>query len=388
MTRIPHVFLALLLLSSCGKEEKRAERPPPEVSIVEVEPHDVPVWLDFIAHTQSSQDVQIYARVTGFLDKRVYTEGAIVHAGDVLFQMDQKPYQVQLDAAKAALAQHQARLTTAAAKLARVRPLAKLNALSQKDLDNAMGEVNAAQAAVDQAKANVAAAELNLSYCTIVSPVTGITAAALQQDGTYIGDLNTKLTSVAVVSPMWVNYSVSENQLLSIRTQVEKGLLRAPANDEHEVEIILSDGTVYPQKGRISFRAPSYNPKTGTFLVRATVENPDGLLLPNQFVQSRVLGFVRPGAIEVPQRAVRQSAKGHFVWVVSDDGKAELRPVEVGDWHEDDWFISQGLRAGDKVVVDGALTLQSGMMVKAEPFEGGEESRTGSTTSPAQPQTR
>jgi membrane fusion protein (multidrug efflux system) len=388
MTRIPQFFLALLLLSSCGKEETRAERPPPEVSVVDVEPHDVPVWLDFVAQTQSSQDVQIYARVTGFLDKRVYTEGAIVHAGDVLFQMDQKPYQVQLDAAKAALAQQEARLTTAAAKLARVRPLARLNALSQKDLDNATGEVNAAQAAVDQAKANVAAAELNLSYCTIASPVTGITAAALQQDGTYIGDLNTKLTSVAVVSPMWVNYSVSENQLLSIRTQLEKGLLRAPANDEHEVEIILSDGTVYSHKGRISFRAPSYNPKTGTFLVRATVENPDGLLLPNQFVQSRVLGFVRPGAMEVPQRAVRQSAKGHFVWVVNDDGKAELRPVEVGDWHEDDWFISQGLRAGDRVVVDGALTLQSGMMVKAEPLEGGEESRTGSTTSPAQPQTR
>jgi membrane fusion protein, multidrug efflux system len=345
------------------------------------------VWLDFVAQTQSSQQVEIYARVTGFLDKRVYAEGTIVHAGDVLFQMDHRPYQVQLDAAKAALAQQQARLTTAEAKLARVRPLAKLNALSQKDLDNATGEVNAAQAAVDGAKANVATAELNLSYTTIVSPVTGITAAALQQDGTYIGDLNTKLTSVAVVSPMWVNYSVSENQLLALRTQLAKGSLRAPEGDQHEVEIILSDGSTFPQKGKISFRAPAFNAKTGTFLVRATVDNPDGLMLPNQYVQSRVLGFTRPDAILVPQRAVHQSAKGHIVWVVGEGGKAELRPVDVGDWQGDDWFITDGLRAGETVVVDGALTLQPGALVKAEPLVPGEESSTGSTAPPAQ-QTR
>jgi membrane fusion protein, multidrug efflux system len=383
MTRIVPFSLALLLmLAGCGKDEKRAERPPPEVSTATVEPRDVPVWLDFVAQTQSSQQVEIYARVTGFLDKRVYTEGTIVHVGDVLFQMDHKPYQVQLDAAKAALAQQQARLTTAEAKLARVRPLTKLNALSQKDLDNATGEVNAAQAAVDGAKANVATAELNLSYTTIVSPVTGISAAAQQQDGTYIGDLNTKLTNVAVVSPMWVNYSISENQLLSLRTQLAKRTLRAPEDDQHEVEIILSDGSTFPEKGKVSFRAPAYNPKTGTFLVRATVDNPDGLLLPNQFVQSRVLGFSRPDAILVPQRAVHQSAKGHFVWVVDGAGKAELRPVNVGDWNGDDWFVSEGLKAGEKVIVDGSLTLQPGTLVKAEPLERGEESRTGSTTPP------
>jgi len=376
--------VALTTLCGCGKEEKKTERPPPAVSIVTVEPREVPVSMEFVAQTQSSQQVQIYARVTGFLDKRMYTEGAIVKAGDVLFQMDAKPYEVQVTAAKAALAQQQARLTTMQAKLARVRPLTKLDALSQKDLDNAIGEVNTSQALVDQAKANLAQAELNLSYTTIVSPVAGVTSAALQQDGTYIGELNTALTSVAVVSPMWVNYSISENQLLDIRNEIERGLVIAPKDDSHEVEVSLPNGSIFPHKGRISFRSPSFNAKTGTFLVRAVVDNPEGLLRPNQYVRSRVLGFVRPNAVLVPQRAVRQTAKGHVVWVVDNDGKAEPRPVVVGDWQGDDWFISEGLRSGDKVVVDGGSTLQPGTMVKAEPLgeKPSEATATGSSTAP------
>lgn len=374
----------LILITGCGKEVKHADHAVPEVSVLVVEPREVPVSMDFVAQTQSSQQVQIYARVTGFLDKRVYTEGAVVKAGDVLFQLDPKPYQVQLDAAKAALAQQQARLTTAQAKLVRVRALARLNALSQKDLDNATGEADSAAALVDQAKANVASAELNLSYTTITSPVSGITAAAQQQDGTYIGDLNTRLTSVSVVSPIWANYSVSENLLHSVRSQIAGGTLRAPADDNHEVEILQPDGTVFPHKGHISFRAPEYNAKTGTFLVRAVVDNPDDVLLPNQFVRSRVLGFERPDAILVPQRAVHQSAKGHFVWVVDDAGKSEFRPVVVGDWHENDWFISEGLKQGDKVIVDG-IVLEPGTVVKAEPLETkpGTEILTGSSTKPS-----
>lgn len=372
------------LLAGCGKKQEQAERPPPAVSTITVASRDVPVSMDFIAQTQSSQQVKIFARVTGFLDKRLYTEGEMVKAGQTLFQMDAKPYEVQVAAAKAALSQQQARLTTAQAKLARVRPLTALNALAQKDLDNATGEVNSAQALVDQAKANLAQAELNLSYTTITSPVTGLAAAALQQDGTYIGALNTQLTSVEAVSPMWVNYSVSEIQLLEFRNQMQSGRLRAPGGDTYDVEISLPDGALYPHRGQISFRSPSFNAKTGTFLVRATVDNSEGVLRPNQYVRSRVLGFVRPDAILVPQRAVRQTAKGQAVWVVSKEGKSELRPVKVGDWQGDDWFISEGLAAGDQVVVDGASTLQPGMLVKAEPL-GEPEIRTGSTTPASAP---
>ncbi len=362
------IVAGALVLAGCGKHEEHVERPPPTVSTVTVEPRDVPVSMDFIAQTQSSQQVDIYARVTGFLDKRTYVEGGTVNAGDVLFRMDAKPYEVQVAAAKAALAQQQARLSIAQARLARVRPLVKLDALAQKDLDNATGEAQTAQALVDQAQANLAQAQLNLSYTTIISPVHGITSAALQQDGTYIGTLNTKLTSVAAVSPIWVNYSVSENQLLAMRNQVKSGVLRAPENETYDVEISLPDGSIFPHKGRISFRSPSFDPRTGTYLVRATVDNPDGLLRPNQYVRSRVLGFIRPNAILIPQRAVRRTAKGEAVWIADKDGRAELRPVVVGDWQGDDWFISEGLASGEQVIVDGASTLQPGMTVKAEPM--------------------
>jgi membrane fusion protein (multidrug efflux system) len=301
------VLVGALALAGCGKAEKQAQRPPAKVATVTVEPKNIPVSEEFMGRAESSQQVEIYARVTGFLEKRTYTEGAIVQAGAVLFEIDPNPYQVQVDAAKAALAQQEARLTTAQAKLARVDPLVKLNALSQKDLDNATGEVNAAQAAVDVAKANLQEADLDLSYATITSPLTGRASAALQQDGTYIGNLNTKLANVFAVSPVWVNYSVSEGQLLRYRKQEEEGELRGPGNGTYEVEISLPDGSIFPHRGRISFRAPAYNPQTGTYLVRVTVDNPDGLLRPNQYVRCRVLGFIRPDAILIPKRAVQQT---------------------------------------------------------------------------------
>jgi membrane fusion protein, multidrug efflux system len=373
------VLAGALALAACGKADKQAQRPPPKVATVTVEPRNVPVSEEFMARTESSQQVEIYARVTGFLEKRTYTEGATVQAGTVLFEIDPKPYRVQVDGAKAALAQQEARLTTAQAKLARVGPLVKLNALSQKDLDNATGEVNAAQAAVDVAKANLDEADLNLSYATITSPLTGRASAALQQDGTYIGELNTKLASVFAVSPIWVNYSVAEADLLRFRKEAEEGELRGPGNDAYEVEISLPDGSIFPHKGRVSFRAPAYNPQTGTFLVRVTVDNPDGLLRPNQYVRCRILGFIRPDAIVVPERAVQQTANGSAVWVVRKDGAAELRPVVTGDLHGDDIFITEGLAPGDQVIVDGAGTLEPGALVKAEPLR---KVGSGSTTAP------
>jgi membrane fusion protein (multidrug efflux system) len=188
------------LLAGCTKEQPKPQAPPPEVAMIKIEPRDVPVTFEYVAQTQSSQQVEIRARVSGFLDKRTYTEGAIVKEGQVLFLMDKKPFEAQLDAMQGALAQQQARLQTAQANLARVKPLAAQNALSQKDLDDALGQEQAAAAAVETAKAEVVQAQLNLSYCTIASPVTGITGAAMQQDGAYVNPLNSQLT-VAVLSP-------------------------------------------------------------------------------------------------------------------------------------------------------------------------------------------
>ncbi len=328
----------------------------------------MPAVFEYVAQTQSSRQVNIQARVDGFLEKRVYTEGSIVKAGQVLFLMDMKPFQAQVDAAKAQVSKSQAALDVAKQNLDRVKPLAQAEALSQKDLDDATGNFETASASLDASKAQLTTAQLNLSYCTITSPVDGISGAAAQADGTYLNQSNSQLTTVAVLSPMWVNFSLSENEYQALRDKVETGQLRRAPTGSYVVEIVLVDGSMFPHTGQITFTDPAYNSQTGTFLIRAQVDNPKGLLRPNQYVRVRVKGATRPNAILIPQRAVLQGAKGHFVWVVDKDSKAENRPVTVGDWSGDDWVISEGLREGDRVVVDGGLKLGPGVALNPKPL--------------------
>ena len=357
-----------LILAACTREES-AHGPspqPPAVSVLTVSQRDVPVDFEYVARTQSSHLVNIQARVSGFLERRLYNEGAVVKEGQVLFQMDDRPFRVQLAQAEAALAKQVAAYETARLNLARTRPLAEQDALSQKDLDDATGQYHSTAASVEQARAQVEAAKLDLSYTTISSPVTGVSSAALQTDGTYISPQNSLLTTVAVLSPMWVNFNISENEMQKFRDQVAQGVLLTPQGREYEVEIVLVDGSVFPHTGRMTFAEPSYDPQTGTFLIRISVPNPQGILRPNQYVRARLKGAVRPNAILVPQRAVQQGAKGHFVWIVGPDGKAEQRPVTVGEWHGEDWFIFDGVKNGELVAVDGTLTLQPGMAVSVK----------------------
>ncbi len=305
---------------------------PVEVTAVTVSPRDVPVNFEFVAQTQSSRQANIQARVSGFLEKRVYTEGSLVKEGQALFLMDAKPFKVQVDAQAAALARQEAGLEVARADLERTKPLVAQDALSQKNLDDANGQFLAAAAAVEEAKARLETAKLNLSYCTIVSPVTGITGAAQQQDGTYVSPRNSLLTTVAVLSPIWVNFSLSGNQMHTCREQVLKGQPRPPRDGSFVVEVLLVDGSLFPHTGRITFAAPSFSAETGTFLIRASVLNPDGILRPNAYVRARLTGAVRPGAILVPRRSVQEGSEGNFVWVVDREGKARPRPVAVGKW--------------------------------------------------------
>jgi len=365
MHRLLITVAVLALVAGCGKEERKPEaHAPVEVSAITVTPRDTPVSYEYVGQSQSSHQVQIRARVDGFLDKRVYSEGTMVKAGDVLFLQDPKPFEAQLAAAKGALAEQQARLTTANDNLAQVKPLAALNALSQKDLDDATGSQAAAAAAVQTAKANVDTAELNLSYTRIKSPINGLSSFARVQDGAYVNPTNSLLTYVEQVDPVWVNFTLSENDVLGFRQDASAGRLLLPEKDDYTVEVILADGSVYPQKGRITFANADYNPQTGTFLLRATLPNPKGDLHPGQFVRVRVSGPVRLNAILVPQQAVLQGAKGHFVIVVDKESKAQVRGVKVGPWYGDDWFITEGLQAGDVVVTDGVARLSPGAPVK------------------------
>jgi membrane fusion protein (multidrug efflux system) len=342
-------------LAGCSREEQAPPAQPLQVTAVSVTPRDTPVSFEFVAQTESSRAVEIRARVDGFLDKRLYTEGNMVRVGQPLFQMDRKPFEAALQSAEGQLEQQRAKLDTSEANLRRVRPLAARNAVSKKELDDAIGIERSSRAAVLAAEGEVRTARLNLGYTTISSPLQGLSSFSKKQEGSYLtaGEQGL-LTTISQVDPIWVNFSISENELLSYRDQIAKGRLKFPQNKDFEVEVVLADGTVFPKRGRINFAEPSFNSDTGTFLVRTELPNPQGQLRPGQFVRARVFGASRPQALQLPQRAVQQGAKGHYVWVIGTDGKAKQRVVEVGDWIGDDWFISDGLKPGERVVVDGA----------------------------------
>ena len=357
--------LAAVALVACSKSEHKAvDRGPVEVTAQNVVARDTPVTFEYVGQTQSSRQVQIVARVSGFLERRVYTEGSFVKAGQVMFQQDARPFQVQVDAAKAALAEQQARQKVADDNLARVKPLAERKALSQRELEDAIGAAASAAAAVEVAKANLEQAKLNLSYTTITTPVSGLSSFSKVQDGQYVNVVDSQLTYVAQLDPMWVNFSVSENDMLALRSDQQAGRLKLPPTGGFDVAVVLANGETFPTKGRITFESADFNQQTGTFLFRATLANPEALLRPGQFVRVQVSGAVRPNAILVPQPSVLQGAQGHFVVVVDKENRAQIRPVEVGPWHGDDWFILKGLAAGDVVVTDGMVRVSPGAPVK------------------------
>jgi membrane fusion protein (multidrug efflux system) len=360
-------FTAIVGLGACQQEKSAPQRPPPQVSVITIKPQTIPEVTSIVAQTESSQLVDITARISGFLDKINYQEGAVVKAGQVLFQIDPKPFQAQLDAARGELQAQQARHTTAAANLNRVKPLTQQNALSQADLDRAQGEFDASQAAVYSAQAKVNEAELNLGYTTIRAPVTGLASRSEQRQGAYINSsaASSKLTYVARVDPIWVNFSVSQNQAARRQELVKGGQLILPKNQDYDVELVMANGASYPYRGKVSFADPSYSVSTGSFLVRAVVPNPKGELRPGMFATVKLHGAVRPDAVVIPQLAVQQGSNGHLVYVVKEDGSAEVRPVLVGDYYgEKDIVIATGLQAGDRVVVEGALRVVPGQPVK------------------------
>lgn len=334
------------------------------VQVITVHPKDTAVTFEYVGRTASSQQVQVRSRVEGFLDDRLYTEGSIVKKGDVMFKVDAKPFQTQLAAAKAALAEQKAKLETNTANLKRVKPLAEANAVSKKELDDAQGRVNTAAAAVEMAIAEVDTAKLNLGYTTIYAPVTGASSYARIQNGAFVNAMNSLLTYVAQLDPIWVNFNISENDMLKARAMKAKGQVIMPENGHFDVELILADDSRYPQTGRIFFSDANYSTETGTFLIRASFTNPDKHLRPGQFVRVVLKGAIQPNAILVPQKAVSQGAKGFFVWIIDQENKAQIRNVKVGDWQQDNWFILDGLANGDKVVTDGFVHLSAGATVK------------------------
>lgn len=317
--------------------------------------------MDFVGVAQSSHPVEIRARVQGYLDKIAYTEGAMVKEGDLLFQLDQKPYVAKLDNAKADLDKQQAILWNANTTVERLQPLYAQKAASKRDLDNAIAQQLSAEAEVIAAKARVVEAELNLGYTTITAPLRAMSGRSQYREGALItpGDQGL-LTTLNVLDPIWVYFSVSDADLLRYQTQTAEKQLVLPEDLNFEVQVGLSDGTLFPSHGKVDFADPSLNQGTGTMNVRAVFPNPNSLLRPGQFVRVYLYGAIRPNAIIVPQRALQEGSNGMFVYLVGPNDQAVMANVQPGPWYDDYWIIRSGLKAGDRVIVDGVNKVQVG----------------------------
>ncbi len=368
-TRQPilRMFLCLLapVLASCQEQQATPKFSPPEATIQRIEEHTIPIEWEFVGQTESSRLVEIRTRVEGVLEKRLYEEGSLVQKGQVLFQLDDRPFAAALQGTKGALAVQEARQQNAKRNVERLKNLISQNAVSQKDLDDAISDLAEADATVLTARANVTAAELNLSYTSIKSPLTGLSGQTNKADGSFISPgQEGLLTTVTQTDPMWVKFSASESRILKVDEAVVKNRLLMPEHGNFVVELQISDGSVYPLSGKMNFADKQISTETGTSGFRATFANPGMKLIPGQFVRVKLKGAIRPNAILVPQRAVLQGQQGKYLYVVGTDNKAEIRPVEMGDWYGDDWIIESGLKNGELVIVDGMSHVIPNMPVK------------------------
>ncbi len=350
--------LALALLAAgCGPSGQQHGFPPPVVTVMVVEPKDVPVSYEYVAQTAGFREIEVRARVTGILLKRNYQEGAPVKRGDSLFTIDPAPFQVALSRAEADLARAEARLAQAKRETERLKPVIAARAASQKELDDATSSEQVAEADVKGARARVAEAKLNLDYTRVEAPISGISSRAVVSEGALVSGPNVLLTTVTQTDPMYVIFGIPDREFLSMRRDVEAGRLKVPQGGRFKAELKLADGSLYGKAGQVNFSDVRVNTQTGSTEARAEFTNPAGMLRSGEFSRVVLSGAVRPGAIVIPQRSVMESPKGKYAFIVNAENKAEIRPLEVGDWTGDGWIINGGLKAGDRVVVEGVMKL-------------------------------
>jgi len=358
--------LALLLAAGCSKEKPPAP-PPPTVEVMEVIQKDVPVHTEWVGTADGLVNATIRAQVTGYLLKQNYRDGELVREGQVLFEIDPRPFQAAVDAANGALAQAQARWTTAKATLERVRPLAARNAVSQKDLDDAVGAEESTGAAVESAQAQLEEARLNLGFTRITSPVAGIAGIAQAQIGNLVGPGQIQeLTTVSTVNPIKVYFSVAEQEYMAFRGGAAARASQMRAEDI-PLELILADGSVYPHKGRISLSDRQVDVRTGTLRIGALFPNPGNLLRPGQFALIRAVMETKKGALLVPQRAVSELQGKFLIAVVGTDNTVEMRTVTPAERIGSLWVIDKGLNPGETVVVEGVQKVRTGAQVVTKP---------------------
>jgi membrane fusion protein (multidrug efflux system) len=360
------LFPTLILVAATvivGCKEAATPTSPPDVEIIVAVPTDVPIVEEWVGSLDGYVNADIRAQVAGYLQKQAYKEGAPVKKGDLLFQVDPRPFQAILDQARARLEQDKAQAGKADLDVKRYTPLAKDQAISQEELDNAVQAKLAAQAQVKADEAAVEAAQLNLDFTQITSPIDGLAGLALAQMGNLVSLSTGTLTTVSTVDPIKAFFNVNEQSYFGFwRERVNQ------SQPDLELEMILADGSIYPLKGRLFFADRQVNPNTGTLQMVGLFPNPNLILRPGQYARVRAQTRVHRGAILLPQRAVAEMQGAYQVVIVDGENKARLRPVKVGPQTGANWVIESGITSGDRVIIEGTQKAKEGEPVIPKPF--------------------
>ncbi|PYX43436.1 MAG: efflux transporter periplasmic adaptor subunit [Acidobacteria bacterium] len=365
------ISMALLLLVSlwgCSTDKVVAEAPPPEVEVVPVSQHDVPLFTECISTLDGYVNAQIQPQVTGYLITQNYKEGTTLRKGDLLFEIDPRPFEAALAQTQGQLAQAQAQLGKTTLDVARDTPLAEESAIPQAQLDNDIQANAAAEALVAAAKAQVEQARLNLSFTKVRSLIDGVAGLAKGQIGDLVGP-NTILTTVSQVQPIKANFAISEQEYLKFAKRISAVTEGKRQAGQTQLELILSDGTVYPQKGWVVLADRQVDVKTGTIRMAGAFDNPGSILRPGMFGRVRAATGINKGALLVPQRSVVETQGTYSVVVVGPDNKASIRPVKTGERFGQMWVITEGIKAGEQVIAEGIQKAKEGAPVQPKQFK-------------------
>ncbi len=368
------------LLAACGDKSATAATgpgagggmPPPEVAVVTVQPGTVHLSTELPGRLEASRVAQVRARATGILLKRNFVEGSDVKAGQALYQIDAAPYDAALQSAQAQVAQAQAQLAQASSLAARYKPLVAAKAVSQQDYDAAVAAEKAAQAQVAAGQAAVRTARINLGYASVTAPISGRIGRSLVTEGALVSAQEaTQLATIQQINPLYLNITQPAAQVLQLREALQAGQLeRAGKTEAARVQVLLENGQPYGEAGRLLFTDLTVDPATGQVNLRAEVPNPRGLLLPGMYVRARLQQAEVEGAILLPQQAVTRGSAGDSVMVVDAEGKVAPRPVKIRGAQGDAWIVTDGLKAGEQVMVEGAMKLMMGAkVVKPVPWQ-------------------
>ena len=366
-------LLLIALLAGCGPgggQSPGAAMPPPEVSVLTIAPERIELTTELPGRVEATRVAQVRARVPGVVLQQAFHEGSEVKAGDVLFRIDSAPFQATFNSAQAALAKAEANLAQANLKAQRYRPLVETNAISKQEFDDALTAQQQASADLASAKAALETARLNLGYATVTAPISGRIGRALVTEGALVGQGEaTPLALIQQLDPVYVNLTQSSTELLRLKQALASGQLKSAGQGLAKVTLVTEDGLIYPQAGKLFFSDLTVDESSGAILMRSEFPNPLRALLPGMYVRARLEQAVNEQAITVPQQAVIRGTDGASVWLVGLDGKVAAQPVTADAVQNGKWIVSRGLKAGDRVIVEGLQKARPGAIVKPMPWQ-------------------